>query len=90
MPALIDAAYLLKEKYGCSFLLPVANQEAGEFIKRYLHGSSSGDLDITFIYNNIHKAMEKSDFLIISSGTATLEAAIVGKPMVIIYKIDIK
>ncbi|MBN2038418.1 MAG: lipid-A-disaccharide synthase [Spirochaetes bacterium] len=89
VPAMLEAACMLKNKYSCSFLIPVLNHDSVERIKKYSENPLYADLDISFIYNNTYKAMEKSDFLIMSSGTATLEGAVVGKPMVVIYKVDI-
>ncbi|MDF2940405.1 MAG: lipid-A-disaccharide synthase [Gammaproteobacteria bacterium] len=43
-------------------------------------------LDIQIIQNNSHAAIEACDLAICSSGTVTLEAAILGTPMVLIYK----
>ena len=36
----------------------------------------------------VHAAIRASDLMIIASGTATLEAALIGTPMIIIYKLS--
>lgn len=45
-----------------------------------------GDVSGFEIVNDAHKALLKSDFAYICSGTATLEAAIIGTPFVLMYK----
>lgn len=41
---------------------------------------------LTIIEDDIYEALSSSDLAIVSSGTATLESAILGVPMIIIYK----
>jgi lipid-A-disaccharide synthase len=88
LPAMLGAANLLQEKYKSSFLLPVAEKEIGVYVKDILVSPHYKKLNIKLIYNNTYKAIESCKFVIISSGTATLETAIIGKPMVVIYKVD--
>jgi lipid-A-disaccharide synthase len=49
--------------------------------------------DIDFPYkvmeNETYNGLEASDFAIVASGTATLETAILNKPMVIVYKVSL-
>ncbi|MBN2402454.1 MAG: lipid-A-disaccharide synthase [Spirochaetes bacterium] len=89
LPAMLDAAILIKEKYNTAFLLPVAKKNESSYIKEILDKPQYKTLKIQLIFNNTYKAINKCDFIIISSGTATLETAILGKPMIVIYKVDI-
>ena len=41
---------------------------------------------ISVIYDSTQKVLASCDMAIVASGTATLEAAILSKPMVVIYK----
>jgi len=45
-----------------------------------------GDLKDFEIYHDTEKALNESDFAFICSGTATLEAAVIGTPFVLVYK----
>jgi len=45
-------------------------------------------LDIKLVSGHNYEALEASDFALIASGTATLEAAIIGVPMAIMYKVS--
>lgn len=84
---LLDAARLLRERYACSFLIPVLNDEAGNLVEKKLENISHNKIDIQIIYDNTCRVIEKSDILIVSSGTVTLETAILKKPIVVIYKV---
>ena len=45
------------------------------------------DLSITPVFNNTFEALNKCDYAIVASGTASLETTIMEKPMVITYRI---
>ncbi len=47
---------------------------------------ASGDFALTIVEDATYDVMSASDVLLTASGTATLEAAILGKPMVIMYR----
>jgi lipid-A-disaccharide synthase len=40
------------------------------------------------VENNIYDVMRISDVVIVASGTATIEAAIMGTPMVVVYRVS--
>jgi lipid-A-disaccharide synthase len=65
------------------FLLPLAPTLTKSGVAPYLK-----DTPIRMIDRQSRTIMQASDFLIITSGTATLEAAHVGTPMAIIYKVS--
>ena len=44
------------------------------------------DLPITLLFGHAHDAMIAADGVLVASGTATLEAALLKRPMVITYK----
>lgn len=86
LPELIDSAEILSQRYPhTQFVIPLANTLKESDIWPYLDDSN---LPIVLIKRNSHLAMSACDVLIGSSGTATLEAAILGRPMVIIYKMN--
>lgn len=49
-------------------------------------GNVQNDLSITVIEGDTYNALCYSDFAVVASGTATVEAAIAGTPMVLIYR----
>ena len=80
-----SAAEIRKQIKDCQFILPVANTlDSGVFRERL----KSNPLDIRVVEEKSYDAMNCCDFLIIASGSATLEAGLLGCPMVIVYKLN--
>lgn len=84
LPEMIEAARLIAKKIdGARFAIPVANTLDNGYIKSFMSGS---DIDVQLFSGKTYSVMAASDVLLISSGTATLEAAIAGTPMVVTYR----
>ncbi|MDY6933415.1 MAG: lipid-A-disaccharide synthase [Spirochaetota bacterium] len=86
---MLQAVVKLKQRYNASFLIPLLSEEAEAFVKEEVRKLKNSEIEINLVIDNTYKAIEMADLLIVSSGTATLEAAIIGKPMVIVYKIGL-
>ena len=82
---LLAAEKIKKEMGECQFLLPVADTIDPVLIRKKL---GSNPLDIKILKGETYNVMNTCDALIIASGSATLEAGIIGCPMVIIYKLN--
>ena len=82
---LLAAEKIKKEMGECQFLLPVADTIDPVLIQQKL---GSNPLDIKILKGETYNVMNTCDALIIASGSATLEAGIIGCPMVIIYKLS--
>lgn len=82
MPVIIEAA---KRCEGVSFVLAKAQSVPEEMLKAYIPEG----LDIKIVDGQTHDVMKYSDILWICSGTATLEAGIIGTPMIILYRSNI-
>ncbi|MCB1168046.1 MAG: lipid-A-disaccharide synthase, partial [Leptospiraceae bacterium] len=86
LPPMLEAARKLKEKFPkIRFLLPGVNQEAQKSVDDMI--AQYDDLKIESMPGRSLRVMEASDLLILSSGTATMEAAYFGTPMVVLYKV---
>jgi lipid-A-disaccharide synthase len=46
------------------------------------------DWQIRFIENDTYNALAAADLVIVSSGTATVETALLGKPMIVVYRLS--
>ena len=68
-----------------AFVLPAASAPLREIVQE-LHAQYP-ELDLTIVDGQSHLAMESADVVLLASGTATLEAALYKKPMVISYKV---
>jgi len=82
---LLAAEKIKREMGECQFLLPVADTIDPVLIQKKL---GSNPLDIKILTGETYNVMNTCDALIIASGSATLEAGIIGCPMVIIYKLS--
>jgi lipid-A-disaccharide synthase len=78
------ARFCLQRDNSLQFVLPAANEKRFHQIQRQL---PSG-LPIKLIQGNSHLAMTASDVVLIASGTTTLEAMLLKKPMVVSYKVS--
>lgn len=84
MPVLRAAAERLFEaRPDLQFLLPVAPTVRRGQVEHYLEGHS---FPLAVLDGGAQEAMSASAVSIVTSGTATLEAAILGVPMVIVYR----
>lgn len=68
-----------------AFVLPAASAPLRAIVES-LH-LQYPELRLTIVDGNSHLAMESADVVLLASGTATLEAALYKKPMVISYKV---
>jgi lipid-A-disaccharide synthase len=85
-PVLLDAAeIILKQRPDTRFLLPIASTIDDERILAHLKGRN---LPITMLRGQTYDAIAVSDVCLVASGTATLETAIIGTPMVVVYKVN--
>lgn len=86
LPVIIASAVKLKERFpDIQFILPLASTLKNDDITPLLAASG---LDVTITRERIHDMIRSCDAVISVSGTVTLEIALVGTPMVIIYKLS--
>lgn len=87
LPPMLEAVPLVDQRRPrTQFVVVVAPnrsvREAEAICRNYLSGPNS----ITLVHNETREALAAADAAAIASGTATLEAALLGTPMVIVYK----
>jgi lipid-A-disaccharide synthase len=84
LPLLLEtAALLLKQDPKTQFILAQASSIDDNLLQRFLRVSP---IPVRVVKDQASEAMAASDVLIVASGTATLQAAVVGTPMVLLYK----
>ncbi|QLE96644.1 lipid-A-disaccharide synthase [Neptunomonas phycophila] len=84
-PFLEAARLLWQHNNDLVFLLPAANDKRYEQLQRLIDESFS-NLPVQLIMGRSREVMAASDVILIASGTATLEATLLKKPMVVGYK----
>lgn len=81
----LEAARLLKQKHpDWQFVMPAANQQRFEEIQQRL--ASFPELSVQLVLKQSRTVMAACDVMLIASGTATLEALLLKKPMVVAYR----
>jgi lipid-A-disaccharide synthase len=70
------------------FLVPFVTRESKQIFELALFHEHE-PLPIQILFGHAHDAMQASDVVIVASGTATLEATLLKKPMVITYRMPI-
>lgn len=70
------------------FLVPVVSKETRWKFQAAIAKHHAEELPINILFGHSHLAMEAADAVIVASGTATLEAALLKKPMVITYRMS--
>ncbi|MCB1941344.1 MAG: lipid-A-disaccharide synthase [Candidatus Accumulibacter sp.] len=68
------------------FLAPLASRATRVLFEAALHRCQATQLPIRLLFGHSHQAMMAADVVLVASGTATLEAALLKRPMVIAYK----
>lgn len=87
MPILRDSAKLLTERFkDLHFVIPVAETLNPTLIQSYLSETS---IPYTLIKGQAIETVACSDCVVVASGTASLECALLEKPMCIIYKVSL-
>lgn len=84
LPVMIGAVKLLLKKFAdLQFVIPVASTLSREDFSPVLHEQN---LPIRLTHEPAQVAMRASDMVVVASGTASLECALLELPMCIIYK----
>lgn len=87
MPIMLKTAKILQAKNpGIQFVLPLAESLDEAILDPYLYEIM--DLNINVVRGQAYDVMQACDAIITASGTATLEIALMGIPMTIIYRVS--
>ncbi|SDK15766.1 lipid-A-disaccharide synthase [Methylophilus rhizosphaerae] len=74
------------------FLVPLVTRETRDIFQNAWHQLLTDKpelaIDLQIMFGHAHEAMIAADAVLVASGTATLEAALLKKPMIITYKMS--
>lgn len=85
---LLNAARLSKKKNtDLYFISGLVNEKTAAYFEE-IKQDIAPDLEVDIYINKTHKVMEAADIILLASGTATLEAMLFNKPMVVTYKLS--
>ncbi len=80
------ARLMLNKQPTLKFLIPLVTKETREIFQQAIYDDNAQDLPLQILFGHAHLAMQAADAIIVASGTATLEAALIKRPMVITYR----
>lgn len=82
------AKLILRAQPQCRFLVPLATRETRDLFETALYRNQANDLPFTPLFGHAQDAIVAADAVLVASGTATLEAALLQRPMVIAYRLS--
>jgi lipid-A-disaccharide synthase len=85
LPPMLAAARLLAAARRCFFVLPAASTVSAAWVREQV---ASAGLPLTVVENLTYDAIAHADAAIVASGTAATETALLGTPMVIVYRVS--
>ena len=83
LPLLLDAVQLLQREFPVHFVIPASSNTGTAFFRERI-----GSAPIQVIEGEAWDAMAHSDIVLAASGTVTVEAALLGTPMVVFYRVN--
>ncbi len=82
---MLGAARLLAESHGCRFVLPAASTVGAEWMREQVRDAG---VRLHVVEGLTYDALAYAGAAIVASGTASTEAALIGTPMVIVYRVS--
>ncbi len=87
LPPMLGAAVRLQQRLGVRIMLSCADSVDPHLLARVI-APYRERLDMAIINGHPERVFQSADLLVAASGTATLEAAIYGTPMMIVYRVS--
>ena len=86
LPSMIKACEILSSRYpNLECVLPIASTVSVEWVQSFLAESC---VKIHISNLDIYRTLRACDLALVASGTATLETAIMGIPMIVVYRVS--
>ncbi|UCV13035.1 lipid-A-disaccharide synthase [Dechloromonas denitrificans] len=85
----VETARIIRERFlpNAQFVVPLTTRETRLQFEMAIYKLQAGDLPFRLLFGHAQDALGAADVSLVASGTATLEAALIKRPMVITYKI---
>jgi len=82
------AKLILSSVPDARFLVPLVSRETRRIFEQALYDFDGEQLPFTLLFGHAQDAMIAADIVLVASGTATLECALLKRPMVITYRVS--
>jgi len=86
LPIMLKTAKLIRQKINAQFIIAKSPEVDWDTYNQKIKGFA---LDIKIVEGKTYDCLNIADFCLVCSGTATIETAIMQKPFVVIYKMNI-
>ena len=84
----VQAAKLVRERLpAAQFVVPLATRETRLLFETEVYRQQAAEVPFRLLFGHAQDALGAADVALVASGTATLEAALIKRPMVITYRI---
>lgn len=85
----VQTAKLIRERFlpNAQFIVPLTTRETRLQFETAIYQQQAADVPFRLLFGHAQDALGAADVSLVASGTATLEAALIKRPMVITYKI---
>lgn len=88
LPTLLATARIVRQAHPqVQFLVPAASTLGTEQIKAAISLAGGDDLPLTIVTESVYNVANAADAVLAVSGTVTLQAALVGTPLLLIYRV---
>ena len=87
LPTMLRVAQRIQWERPSQFLVPIASSDHHEMINA-LKQSVAPDLSMTIIQGDTYNTIAFSNLAVVSSGTATLETALLNTPLIAVFRIS--
>lgn len=84
LPPMLQSIPLLQRARKINFIISLAERVDRRLVERM---AKSYLPQVTLVERDTYNVIKNSDLMVVTSGTATLEAAVLGTPMVVVYKL---
>jgi lipid-A-disaccharide synthase len=85
LPGMLEAARLLAAERNCRFVLPAASTVGADWLRQQ---TAHSGVPVEVVEDSTYDALAHAQAAIVASGTASTEAALLGTPLVIVYRVS--
>jgi lipid-A-disaccharide synthase len=82
------AKLIARQVRNAHFLVPLQSRPTRRLFEDAIYRNEAQELPITILFGHAHMAMTAADGVLLASGTATLEAALLKRTMVVTYRLS--
>ena len=88
LPPMLEAASHLALSRKIQFLLPVARTLEVPWMERAVSSANRTGVRVRLVRDYVYDVVKHSDVAVVASGTITVETCLLGRPMVVVYRVS--